>query len=225
MQEVPAAEVGGGRDGLMVLGQAAYPRMDQTALDSLAMEKMLVLAQEMGVVLWVAGFDGKAGFDGEGRPRDSLEAGGDGRRRFLSRRHPPSPASCVDNQERCPTNDGIVEIHPSADDPSTAPADAFLHGYVMDKGALEQLLTDQGRNFSSKLLHEVCDVLVSKPLMSGESQESASCDGPVSGARSSPSKEARDEPAPSRLLCIEAQKSAMGKGPASRTWSKCFKMR
>ncbi|CAN0093002.1 unnamed protein product [Lampetra fluviatilis] len=36
---------------LMALGQVVYPCMDKTALDSLAMEKMLVLAQEMGVML------------------------------------------------------------------------------------------------------------------------------------------------------------------------------
>ncbi|CAM9598563.1 unnamed protein product [Lampetra planeri] len=35
----------------MVLDQVAYPRLNETALDPLAIEKMLVLAQEMGVVL------------------------------------------------------------------------------------------------------------------------------------------------------------------------------
>ncbi|CAN0202756.1 unnamed protein product [Lampetra planeri] len=36
---------------LMALGQAVYPRMDLAALDSLTMEKLLVLAHETGIVL------------------------------------------------------------------------------------------------------------------------------------------------------------------------------
>ncbi|XP_075928618.1 uncharacterized protein LOC142930365 [Petromyzon marinus] len=39
------------RSALMVLGQAAYPRMDPAAIHSLTMEKLLRLAQEKGVVL------------------------------------------------------------------------------------------------------------------------------------------------------------------------------
>ncbi|XP_075910632.1 uncharacterized protein LOC142906516 [Petromyzon marinus] len=42
--------------------------------------------------------------------------------------------------------------------------EAFVQGYVLDKGAPEQLLTDQGRNFSSKLLKEVCNLLGTKKI-------------------------------------------------------------
>ncbi|CAM9457550.1 unnamed protein product [Lampetra fluviatilis] len=45
--------------------------------------------------------------------------------------------------------------------PTTASSitDAFVNGYVADKGAPERLLTYQGRNFSSKLLQEVYAML------------------------------------------------------------------
>ncbi|CAN0121246.1 unnamed protein product [Lampetra fluviatilis] len=36
---------------LMALGQAAYPRLEEAVMDSLVMEKMLALVQEMAVVL------------------------------------------------------------------------------------------------------------------------------------------------------------------------------
>ncbi|CAM9364252.1 unnamed protein product [Lampetra planeri] len=39
------------RSTLLALGQEAYPHMDWTALDSLAVERLLSLAQELGVVL------------------------------------------------------------------------------------------------------------------------------------------------------------------------------
>ncbi|CAN0118481.1 unnamed protein product [Lampetra planeri] len=38
---------------LMVLGQVAYPRLDEVALDSFVMERMLALVHEMGVVLHI----------------------------------------------------------------------------------------------------------------------------------------------------------------------------
>lgn len=43
-------------------------------------------------------------------------------------------------------------------------ADAFVGGYVLDKGAPERLLTDQGRNFSSRLLKDVCSILGTKKV-------------------------------------------------------------
>ncbi|CAM9376142.1 unnamed protein product [Lampetra planeri] len=46
-----------------------------------------------------------------------------------------------------------------ANQSAAAVTDAFVQGYVLDKGAPERLLTDQGKHFSSKLLQEVCDLL------------------------------------------------------------------
>ncbi|XP_078458809.1 uncharacterized protein LOC144723905 [Lampetra planeri] len=51
---------------------------------------------------------------------------------------------------------------PLPDQSASSITDAFLYGYVMDKGAPERLLTDQGRNFSSKLLRDMCDALGTK---------------------------------------------------------------
>ncbi|CAM9595833.1 unnamed protein product [Lampetra planeri] len=70
---------------------------------------------------------------------------------------------------------------------SASIADAFVNGYVADKGAPEQLLTDQGRNFSSKLLQEVCDMLGVKEgppaqevwdISAGDFGSLLLCDGP-----------------------------------------------
>ncbi|CAN0364804.1 unnamed protein product [Lampetra fluviatilis] len=41
------------RSALMALGQAAYSRLDEAALDSLVMEKMLPLVQKMAVALFI----------------------------------------------------------------------------------------------------------------------------------------------------------------------------
>lgn len=43
-------------------------------------------------------------------------------------------------------------------------AEAFLQGYVLNKGAPEHLLTDHGNFFSSRLLKEVCDSLSTKKI-------------------------------------------------------------
>ncbi|XP_061428614.1 uncharacterized protein LOC133355245 [Lethenteron reissneri] len=53
---------------------------------------------------------------------------------------------------------------PLANQSAAAVTDAFVQGYVLDKGAPERLLTDQGKKFSSKLLQEVCDLLGTKKV-------------------------------------------------------------
>nr|XP_032806838.1 hexokinase-2-like [Petromyzon marinus] len=53
---------------------------------------------------------------------------------------------------------------PLVDQSASSITEAFVQGYVLDKGAPEQLLTDQGRNFSSRLLKEVCDLLGTKKV-------------------------------------------------------------
>ncbi|XP_075919984.1 uncharacterized protein LOC142922927 [Petromyzon marinus] len=47
---------------------------------------------------------------------------------------------------------------------AAAVVDAFVQGYVLDKGAPERLLTDQGRNFSGALLTDVCRLLGTKKV-------------------------------------------------------------
>ncbi|XP_075926286.1 uncharacterized protein LOC142929264 [Petromyzon marinus] len=53
---------------------------------------------------------------------------------------------------------------PLANQSAAAVAEAFVQGYVLDKGAPERLLTDQGKNFSGVLLHEVCALLGTKKI-------------------------------------------------------------
>ncbi|CAM9553343.1 unnamed protein product [Lampetra planeri] len=47
-------EVFGQLGSLLVLGRAAYPKMDGAALDSLTLERLLSLARELSVVLAIA---------------------------------------------------------------------------------------------------------------------------------------------------------------------------
>ncbi|CAN0255236.1 unnamed protein product, partial [Lampetra fluviatilis] len=77
---------------------------------------------------------------------------------------------------------------------------AFLHGYVMDNGAPEQLLTDQGRNLSSNLLLEVCDSLGPQRLTPAEPSTPVAWEG-LRADEPSPSTTPREGPRPLGHLC------------------------
>lgn len=66
---------------------------------------------------------------------------------------------------------------------AAAITEASLHGYVLDKGVPERLLTDPGKTFLSKLLKEVCDLLgikkcVCRPITPRRMEWWNGCTGP-----------------------------------------------
>ncbi|CAN0060606.1 unnamed protein product [Lampetra planeri] len=93
---------------------------------------------------------------------------------------------------------------------AAAVTDAFVQGYVLDKGAPERLLTDQGKNFSSKLLQEVCNLLGVSELTAADHRR-PDLHGATGPSRPDPRRPELPEPPDGR------QRPVPYDGPARRT--------